>query len=350
MNLTLDDMLSPENTIIQERALSRIEEAVDGKDIQPETRGVGEVETDLLSYPVARFIVASVGDKHLIKWFSHHEGERAKFFLHREDMDTVKDIGRELGLPENEGPADMKAKEGKKRFPDVKRSLHRERSGSETGTIWISFTDFLVSRKNISGPDWNLVNQKLVGGLVGVERKSYIRLIQERAKEKVEEGLDGHPPIPNNIRLKEMITSLKLKVEGRRKKYSPTELGKMTITRLPPCMRQILGMSQAGENIPHHARFALVTFLNAVGMSSEEIFKIFTTAPDFKEDIVRYQVEHITGGSSATSYHAPSCDTMKSGGVCFNPDGLCGKEWLNTPLYYYKIKGKKRSTSQENAS
>ena len=347
MNLTLDDMLSPENAVIQERALSRIEEAVDGKEIQPETRrGVEEVETDLLSYPVARFLVASVGDKHLIKWFSHHEGERARFFLQKEDMETVKNIGGELGLPEKEEPADMKDKNGKKRFMDVRRALHKERSGSEMGTIWISFMDFLVSGKNISGPNWDLVNQKLVGGLVGIERESYIRLIQERAKQKVEEGLDGSPPTPVNTKLKEMINSLKMKVEGRRKRYSPTELGKMTITRLPPCMRQILGMSQAGENIPHHARFALVTFLNAIGMSSEEIFKIFTTAPDFKEDIVRYQVEHITGSSSATSYHAPSCDTMKSGGVCFNPDGLCEKEWLNTPLYYYKLKGRKRPTSQ----
>jgi DNA primase large subunit len=77
-------------------------------------------------------------------------------------------------------------------------------------------------------------------------------------------------------------------------------------------------------------------------MSPKEIFNVFTTAPDFKGDIVRYQIEHITGSSSATSYHTPNCETMKSGGVCFNPDGLCEKEWLNSPLYYYKLKGKKK--------
>jgi DNA primase large subunit len=109
-------------------------------------------------------------------------------------------------------------------------------------------------------------------------------------------------------------------------------------------------MSQAGENLPHHARFALVTFLNAIGLSPEEIFKVFTHAPDFKEDMVRYQVEHITGSTSATSYSPPNCDTMKSGGICFNPDGLCSKDWLTNPIKYYRIKGKRRKVKQEGSS
>jgi DNA primase large subunit len=163
-------------------------------------------------------------------------------------------------------------------------------------------------------------------------------------RERVEDGLYEKAPIPEDPSLKARIESLNEKVKSRKKRYSPTELGRMSITRLAPCMRQILGMSQAGENLPHHARFALVTFLNAIGMSPDEIFKVFTSSPDFKEDLVKYQIEHITGSSSMTSYRVPNCDTMKSGGICFNPDGLCEKEWMNNPLYYYKIKGKKRKS------
>jgi DNA primase large subunit len=149
--------------------------------------------------------------------------------------------------------------------------------------------------------------------------------------------------LPRNPKLREMVKGLKTKVEGRKKRYAPTELGRLTITRLPPCMKQILGMSQAGENLPHHARFALVTFLHAIGMSGEDIFKVFTGAPDFKADIVRYQVEHITGSTSATNYSPPNCDTMKTGGICFDPDTLCEKEWLINPVKYYRIKGKSRT-------
>ncbi len=343
MALTLQQMLSPDNSNVLDRAVSRIEDAVEGKEINTELRrGVGEVESDLLSYPVARFLVAAVGDKHLIKWFSHHEGERARSYLQKEDIGIIRSIGEELGLPQQSSPAGLSMDGGGRRFQNVRLKLHKEKNITDAGTIWIRFTDFLYSRRNITGSTWDLVNRRMISGLVGVEREAYIRLIQERIRERVEEGLCDKPPIPNEITLKARIGSLNEKVKSRKKRYSPTDLGRMSITRLPPCMRQILGMSQAGENLPHHARFALVTFLNAIGMSQDDIFRVFTTAPDFKEDLVKYQVEHITGTSSSTSYRAPNCDTMKSGGICFNPDHLCEKEWMNNPLYYYKIKGKKR--------
>jgi DNA primase large subunit len=344
MGLTLQQMLSPENSNILERALSRIEDSIEGREVDPDPRRmVGEVEIDLLSYPVSRFLVAAVGEKHLIKWFSHREGERARAFLQHEDIETVKDIGEELGIQVHPSPrGSVEGEKKTRRYANIRLKLHRERNPVDTDILWIAFPDFLHSRRSITGSNWDLVNRRMISGLVGVEKESYIRLMQEKIREKVEEGLHDKPPVPDDPKLREHIVKLEQRVKARLKRYSPTDLGRMSITRLPPCMRQLLGMSQAGENIPHHGRFALVTFLNAIGMSGEEIFRVFTTAPDFKEDIVRYQVDHITGGSSATSYHVPNCETMKSGGVCFNQDGLCEKEWLNNPLYYYKIKGKKR--------
>ncbi|MBN1538553.1 MAG: hypothetical protein JW939_00275, partial [Candidatus Thermoplasmatota archaeon] len=212
---------------------------------------------------------------------------------------------------------------------------------------WVRFTEYLPPKRNVSGPEWDLSNMPLRKGYVKLNRRTYIRMVQELVKTRVEEGLYRKMELPGNPELAEMIRGLKAKVDGRKRRYSPTELGKITITRLPPCMRQILGMSQAGENMPHHARFALVTFLNAIGMSTEEIFTVFTGTPDFKEDIVRYQVEHITGASSATSYTTPNCDTMKTGGICFDPDTLCEREWLTNPLIYYRVKGRKRKPPEE---
>ncbi len=349
MGLTFQQMLSPENQNILDKAVSRIEDAIEGREVPAGVkRMIDEVESDLLSYPVSRFLVAAVGDKHLIKWFSHREGERARAFLQREDMEIVKSIGSELGLPVQLPPEDRKEKEtGKKRFKNVRVMLHTERNTAETRTLWVRFPDFLHSRRNITGSTWDLVNRRLISGLVAVERESYIRLMQERIRERVEHGLHDRPPVPEAPYLKKKVEALGEMVKTRKKKYSPTDLGRMTITRIPPCMRQILGMSQAGENLPHHARFALVTFLNSIGMSEEEIFRVFSSAPDFKEDIVRYQVEHITGTSSSTAYRVPNCDTMKSGGVCFNPDRLCEKEWMNSPLYYYKLKGRKKARKKE---
>jgi len=340
--LTIDRMLSPESEAIQNRALERVNDSIEGKEIIYNVRGRIDEEVELLSYPVARFMVAAVGDPNLIKWFSHHEGERAHFLLQKEETAKVLGIGEELGLPAREYPPGQRPAIGaratvRKGFRAVNFAME-----AENRDYWVRFSGYLPPKRNISGSEWDLINQTLIKGYVKLNRRSYIRILQELVKSKVEDGLYRKMELPRNPRLAEMVLGLKKKVEGRKRRYSPTELGRMTITRLPPCMRQILGMSQAGENLPHHARFALVTFLNAIGMSSEEIFKVFTGAPDFKEDIVRYQVGHITGATSATSYSPPNCDTMKTGGICFNPDSLCEKEWLTNPIKYYRTKGKRR--------
>lgn len=350
MRLTMEDMLSERYENIQSRALQRIEEAVEGRPRSEEDPMPQGEEVELLSYPVSRFMVAAVGDSHLIKWFAHHEGERARTYLDREPGERMLGIGRELGLeahdrapgPENKPPPRPQVVKGVRPLPGAMEMERR--------SYWVRFTDYLPPKRNISGSEWDLINQRLVDGYVELNKHQYTRLLQEMVKKRVEEGLERKVSAPGNRRLKEMIVSLKAKIESRKKRYSPTDLGRMSITRLPPCMRQILGASQAGENLPHHARFALVSFLNAVGLSSEEIFRVFTSAPDFKEDIVRYQVEHITGTTSATSYSPPNCDTMKSGGICFDPDSLCEKEWLTNPIKYYRVKGKKRKIRQEEPS
>jgi DNA primase large subunit len=258
-------------------------------------------------------------------------------------------MGSELGLPTVQAP--QGAATGPTKAPwEVDPRALPDRGEMEPKELWLPFTSFLPARRNISGASWNLVNLGVVNGRLRLNRDQYTRLLQEKVRERVEEGLDMKVRPPKLESLDGMIVRLKAKVDGRKKDYSPTEMGKLTITRLPPCMRQVLGMSQSGENLPHHARFALVTFLHTVGMSSEEIFKVFMNAPDFKGDIVRYQIEHITGESSATSYMVPNCDTMKTGGICYNPDGLCEKEWMTNPMIYYRVKGKKMAAKREDSA
>jgi len=342
MELTIADMLSPENEAIQRRALERVEDSIEGREIRTEAKDRVHEEIELLSYPVSRFIVAAVGDSNLIKWFSHHESERASTFMEKEDISSIVSMGEELGLPALEkGPGEEGVPDARTRVVKGVRPAGGALDG-ERRPFWVRFTGYLPPKSNISGPEWDLIHQRMKGGYVELNRHSYIRILKEIVKERVEEGLDQKVGLPRNQTLAEMIRGLKSRVESRRKRYAPTELGRITVTRLPPCMKQILGMSQAGENLPHHARFALVTFLNAIGMSPEEIFRVFTTAPDFKADIVRYQVEHITGSTSATNYYVPNCDTMKTGGICFNPDSLCEKEWLTNPMIYFRVKGKRR--------
>jgi DNA primase large subunit len=137
------------------------------------------------------------------------------------------------------------------------------------------------------------------------------------------------------------INELKAVVGNLKRKYEIKEFGQVNLSRLPPCMKQILAMVQAGENLSHSARFSITAFLHTIGLDSEGILKVFATSPDFDPSIARYQVEHISGTQSGTEYIPPSCGKMKSYGICYNPDSLCNKEWLNHPLKYYRLAGRK---------
>jgi DNA primase large subunit len=149
------------------------------------------------------------------------------------------------------------------------------------------------------------------------------------------------------------IEEIRAALEEEKKTRQAKDMGKVSIVRFPPCMRKLLAMIQKGENVPHSGRFALVTFLHALGMESEEILHIFSSAPDFDESKAMYQIKHIIGESSGTEYTTPECSTMKSYGICFDPDSLCNQEWMKHPLSYYRAKGRrykpKAATSRSGA-
>jgi DNA primase large subunit len=129
-------------------------------------------------------------------------------------------------------------------------------------------------------------------------------------------------------------------VASHRKEIEAAPVGQLDINKLPPCMKQILTAMQAGENVPHMGRFALVAFLHSLKLNTDEIIKLFSRAPDFEEEKTRYQIEHITGDTSATSYKAPGCDKLKTYGICPSEDidELCRR--IPHPISYYKAKWK----------
>jgi len=130
--------------------------------------------------------------------------------------------------------------------------------------------------------------------------------------------------------------------------FKAEDIGKVSITRFPPCMYNLLAQIQNHENVPHMGRFAIVAFLHHIGLGNEEIFRVFGDVPDFAADVTKYQIEHITGTSSPTEYTPPECSTMKSYGICPGPDRICMT--IKHPLSYYRVKGRERRPRGENAS
>ncbi|MFQ5838116.1 MAG: DNA primase regulatory subunit PriL [Thermoplasmata archaeon] len=263
----------------------------------------------LYAYPLARMLVSCVGDPFLIRRFALAEASLARRRFSKEGDDFLIHACRSLRL-------DCFVKDGYR--------LH--------------FTDFLRATKRLRGKEWKLVNQSVMDGHVILGRDRFLRVLEGHLRNRFEEEL----PLEVNEKLlqyfQEDVVRLRDLLRERKARFETSDLGRVRVTHFPPCMQKLLAAVQVSENVPHPGRFALVTFLNNLGLGFEEIYQIFSSVPDFNEHMTRYQIEHITGQISGTEYTAPECSTMKSYGLCPGPDQLCHK--ITHPLSYYRLKGR----------
>ena len=215
------------------------------------------------------------------------------------------------------------------------------------GIIRMKFTDYLMLANRLKSVDWKLINSDIHSGLVYLPQEKFSRLMQNALQDRIESELPLMTPEEYRRYLRGAVDAVSMALEETKKKYSPTGGEGMKNEYLPPCLVRILEMSRQGMNLPHSARFALVTFLHALGLDYDGIIRVFSESPDFDEDIAGYQIKHITGELNGTEgYSPPECKTMKTNGLCHNPDTLCQQEWMNHPLTYYRVKSRDRTKGQ----
>jgi len=98
----------------------------------------------------------------------------------------------------------------------------------------------------------------------------------------------------------------------------------------PPCIKTLINSLISGENLSHHQRFAVASFLVNIGANIDAVLDLFKRSPDFNERVARYQIEHIAGLRGSKKRYLPyNCVTMRSLGLCV---GDCG---VKNPLTYY---------------
>jgi len=282
-------------------------------------RGERECLNRMLAYICARFVVSVAASQALVRRYALAEAKTTGELLGQEPVETVLAIAEELGI--------------QARRQDDAILLH-----------FPVFLKYAVRHEK----EWKLVNRRLQQGMVELDKGELGRLTEEALRRRLESELPFKVPEDVEKAFGEPAAALRAEAEARLRKFQPRELGKIRVDCFPPCIRHLLAMAQSGENVPHSGRFALVTFLHALGVSEQEMMKAFATSPDFQEDKTRYQVEHITGVTSSTEYSPPGCDTMKTYGLCIQPDRLCGMDWMTHPFKYYrvKIKGPKGARRQ----
>ena len=261
-------------------------------------------EEELLSYPVARMLVSMSQDTYMLRRYAVWEAKRASDFLASENDRDLLAVGKNFSLP----------------------------ARVERNEFVLHFTDYLRYSAPLRSPDWKLISQKVVAGMVYIDKESYARLIEEAVRERIQSSVSP-VPAPLATPLKPYSEEIVVELNKLKSKLNLNISSDVSRDSFPPCMNYLLSELQRGINLPHTARFALTSFLANIGYDKDKIMELYRMAPDFREDLTRYQVEHITG-SSGTEYTAPSCKTMMTYGNCGGRDRYC--EWVTHPLSYYR--------------
>jgi len=313
-NLSIEELLDDP---LYERArligVERLDNAFDKRDVGDRSLVTESDQImELLSYPIARMIAVCIDDIYFKRRYALGEAIHVYKNLINEPTHFLINIAKEFNLNIN--------------------------FDKDTYKITIYFVDYLHHAPT-RYKEWKMINREMKNGYIQISHKELARIIQEALRTRINKELDERTC---NNTVFEMFSSDIKRIQNNvmlhRKNIESAPIGKLDTKKLPSCMKNILAAIQAGENVPHMGRFALVSFLHSLRLSNNEILKIFSTAPDYEEERTRYQVEHITGYSSSTSYTPPGCDKMRTYGICPTEeiDELCKKK--RHPLSYYKAK------------
>ncbi len=345
-NLDLDELLSSSlyedaRTYGVEKVLSCFDE-----NIHP---FVMDEEIKVIGFYVSKLFLIALNDPIVTRRFANVVRDDIEKYLSWDTTENIYLVANAFKIKYREVPEDIRKMNEDYPKPWVVGSKY------EVFTL-VHFLDFIKYASKLSGESFKLIYQPLREGWVPISRDEFIKILREafvsnfikdvEAQNKNKELLKKyfHKDIERIRELKDAFIS----------KYSTQEFGNVVEVAFPPCLKSIIVKLKNGVNLPHQARFFLVTFLHKIGVKNEDIMKVFATAPDFNEAMTKYQVEHITGGISKKEYEVPKCSTLQAYGLCVKDiadDPLCKKEWMSHPLLYYKIKKEwlsKRKKSSES--
>ncbi|MCJ7770041.1 hypothetical protein MUP37_00515 [Candidatus Bathyarchaeota archaeon] len=275
------------------------------------------IETELLSFAVAMFIVTSFADAYLNRRFALAESKRVYLLFKKEGEEKLLEI--------------------------VSTSLQwrvsrKRRLGGETAFLTIHFIDYLRYAVNFHDDYWKLVNRDIHDAQVVVDVDDLARLMSEHVRMKIEIDLQKSPKtVLEEVapglasHLKEIQNILAQRKEAMRAEELPKTI---VADAYPPCINKIYDNLLREQHLSHMERFTLTSFLLNIGMKTEDLVKLYISVSDFSESLTRYQIEHIAGQRvSRTKYTPPTCDSLRTHGLC--PGGNEGCQRVRHPLSYY---------------
>jgi len=317
LDFKIEDITNPELGGILQRARERVEEAISHAVVSKNPRNP---EVEILSFPVAIMLVIASGNRYLKKRYALAEAKSAYADLVQESTERLILLGHDFGW-----------------------DLTRNRESNIAHELRLAFQDYLRNIAQLRSVPWRLVNRVLSNGYVYLNRSEAARLMQEEVRRLFEERLNNELPSGLPKEIVEVAGELASMVAERGAKDEAESFPNVVIQEaFPPCIKALYESFASGHHLSHIGRFALTSFLVTIGMPTESVVELFKGFSDFSERMTRYQVEHIAGErGSRTHYRPPRCDTLRTHGVCNNPDELCAR--IRHPANYYRVKTRGKS-------
>ena len=298
----------PEMKHVIDRAAERIEIEI--------TKGLvyeklDRYEIEILTFLVTLIIAKSIGSESILKKYSLFEAMRAEKYL-TEDLRKERNNERKRLLLF-------------KIFEDLFK-INVDIDSKDNNLFKVRVTDYLTRAPNFHEEEWKLINRLVHNGYVYLDADETVRLIRSELTSLIYSRV-------KTMTLSNLPESIKAKVDDLRTKLKPHyEYRRYQPTHYPPCIKKALEMMNRGENLPHSARLMLATYMLAIGKSVDDIVILFHNAPDYNENITKYQVEHLAGNrGSHTKYSVPSCEKLRNENLCFATEECNG---ITNPIQF----------------
>jgi DNA primase large subunit len=283
------------NERIIELGRQRIKKAVKGEASARMLVHESDKKDDIASLAAARMILSHLRNNFLTNRFAVNESKIARGYLDREDAETVDRVASHFGI--------NATKEGNMLLIDL--------------PTYLKFA--------LRDPNYRLINRKLFSGMVEITEEQKKRLVENAIKKHYENlPLIKDPPDAIKEAGKKLMEEM------------PKSETKITVKfgDHPPCIARILDEAKKHENLPHHARWYLATYLLSIGTSEDDITKIYADLPDYNEKVTRYQVDHI----KKKGYNVPSCATVMTYGLC------CAVCRIGHPLNWHNLSEERKGS------
>jgi len=258
-------------------------------------------EIEILTFLASLLILKSTSIEILTKKFALLESMRFEKYLIEDLKDSFKDERKRLVLL--------------KIFNEVfKINIYLEKIVNEYYKIKV--VDYVKRSVHFHEEEWKLINRSVKDGYVYLNANEIVRLFRNELSLLIVEKVKNMKlaTFPNQVINKSQ--KLKSYWENVNRTYNINYGPKKSVT--PPCIQHLYDSIENGENLPHSARLLLATFLLFSGKSIEDIIEVFKKLPDFKENVTRYQLEHLSGKKGGSKkYFVPSCEKIKLEELCY---------------------------------